>query len=248
MSRADLYRPHRGVRTVQRPDTIQDRCHAYLPVMSRGGFFSHGTAALIHGIPVPSVIASNSRLHVSVFDPDQPPRGKGIAGHRMHYRTGALASMDGVPVTTAIETWNLLGALLGVEALVVAGDWLVRHGEPDPSQTLRAMQTSTAVVRRRGAERLQYAWYLLRPGTRSPMESLLRVILIAAGLPEPLVNQRLYRRDGTYLGEGDLVYLAVDASMRTPQYRRPENPVPAQIAQDAEDPAPDESETGSSAL
>lgn len=314
MSRTDLHRPFRGVRTLGVPETIEDRCRAYLPLLQAGHFFSHGTAALLHGIPVPSVIASDPRLHVAVLDPAQPPRARGISGHHLQPRPGSIiTTVGGVPLTNEIETWNLLGALLGVEALVVAGDWLVRRGRPEPAHTLTAMQLSTAAVRRRGGERLQLAWYLIRPGTRSPMESLLRVILVAAGLPEPLVNLRLHRIDGSYLGEGDLVYpearlvleyegdhhrtdvaqfrydirrreqfedagwsvvrvtsgdlfghraeliervrrrllaagVAVNRSIRAPAYLKAKPDAPAQFAQDAEDPAPNGSETGSSAL
>ena len=114
--------------------------------------------------------------------------------------------LRGLPVVAPEEAWSQLAEPLGIEDLVVAGDFLLRRGAPDvPGQLVRLHEAATA-VRRRGSERLQIALALLRPGVRSPRESLLRVVLVTAGLPEPEVNVRLSRPDRRHLGEGDLVY------------------------------------------
>lgn len=204
--RSDLARPFRGVRSVAVPTTTRERCTAYAQVLTRGHFFSHATAAALHGMPLPRVVADDLRLHVSVFKPAQRARGASIVGHRLELRSGAVEVRDGLPLTTIEETWCLLGGGLGVEALVVAGDHLLRRGVTDPSAARDRLHHTLGAVRRLGSERLQRAIILLRPGVRSPRESLLRVLLVLAGLPEPEINVRLYRRDGAYLGEGDLVY------------------------------------------
>lgn len=204
--RSDLTRPYRGVRTAAAPTTVADRCAAYLPVLRSGYFFSHGTAAVLHDLPLPRVVSEDPRLHVSAFLPAQRVRAVGVVGHRLEPRAGAVEIRDGLPMTTVEETWCLLGGPLGVEALIVAGDHLLRRGVADPDVQVARLSDALHAVRRIGSERLQRALALLRPGVRSPRESLLRALLVLAGLPEPDVNLRLYDADGWYLGEGDLVY------------------------------------------
>jgi hypothetical protein len=206
LSRADLTRPYRGVRTTAPPSTTAERCAAYLPVLRDGQFFSHGTAGVLHGMPLPRSITEDPRIHVSAFLPAQRVRAVGVIGHRLEFRPGAVATRSGLPVTTEAETWCLLGGVLGVEALIVAGDHLVRRGIADRAAVLTDLHEALGGVRRLGSERLQRALALVRPGVRSPRESLLRALLVLAGLPEPEVNQRLHDQSGRYLGEGDLVY------------------------------------------
>jgi hypothetical protein len=114
--------------------------------------------------------------------------------------------VDGSPVVPVEEAWCQLAELLGLEDLVVAGDHVLRHGVRDVDAAMERLRTAVGAVRRRGSELLQIALPLLRAGVRSPRESLLRIVLVLAGLPEPEINVRLFRADGTYLGEGDLVY------------------------------------------
>jgi Protein of unknown function (DUF559) len=203
--RSDLARPYRGVRTTAPPMTVAERCAAYLPNLRDGHFFSHGTSAVLHDMPLPRAVAEDRQLHVSAFRPAQRVRAVGVVGHRLEPRLGAIEVRGGFPMTTAVETWCLLGGVLGVEALVVAGDHLIRRGVPNPEAVLADLRNAFDGVRRLGSERLQRALALLRPGVRSPRESLLRVLLVLAGLPEPAINVRLFA-GGRYLGEGDLVY------------------------------------------
>jgi hypothetical protein len=206
--RADLVRPYRGVRTVAPPSTTAERCAAYLAVLRDGQFFSHGTAGVLHEMPLPRSVTDDPRIHVSAFLPAQRVRAVGIVGHRLEFRPGAVEIRNGLPVTTAAETWCLLGGALGVEALIVAGDHLVRRGVTDPAAIVADLHEALGSVRRLGSERLQRALALVRPGVRSPRESLLRALLVLAGLPEPAVNLRLHDSTGHFLGEGDLVYPA----------------------------------------
>lgn len=83
----DLSIPFRGVRCD--PALARDfetRWDTYASKMPPGHFFSHTTAAALHGIPLPW-LEPVPRLHVSVFEPARAPRGQRIAGHQ-------LASLD----------------------------------------------------------------------------------------------------------------------------------------------------------
>lgn len=203
LRRGDLAAPFRGVRTPDEPATVRERCRAFLPLLRGDARFTHVTAALLHGLPLPVRLETDPTLDVGTSG--TPSRMRRVRGHRLR-PTAPLVLMDGLPVVPVEEAWCQLAEVLNLEDLVVAGDHLLRHGVRDVDGTMRRLQAAVQAVRRRGSESLQIALPLLRPGVRSPRESLLRVVLVLAGLPEPEVNARLFRSDGTYLGEGDLVY------------------------------------------
>jgi hypothetical protein len=206
LGRGGLERPFHGVRAHGPLVSLEQRCEAYRSRMRPGQFFSHATAAALHGLPLPPGLQRDRRLHVSVLDPQQPPRARGVVGHRLGREPLELVEVGPFPAVPAIEAWCELGGVLDVPALVVAGDHLVRHGVTDPTAVLAGMATAVHRIRRTGASRLLAALELIRPGVRSPMESLLRVVIVQAGLQEPEVNVPLFGRDGRFLGEGDLVY------------------------------------------
>ena len=47
---------------------------------------------------------------------------------------------------------------------------------------------------------------LVRPGSESPRETELRLLLIRGGLPEPELNIDVFGKNGRFIGRGDLVY------------------------------------------
>lgn len=205
LDRGGLVRPFHGVRATERPKTLPERCEAYLPRLRQGQFFSHGTAAVLLGMPVPLAVRKEP-LHVSTLRPLQPPRTRGVIGHQLIGRPGLLGWSGVFPTTTAEETWALLGPRLDLPALVAAGDFLLRNGVPDPAGAFAELVAAVHAVRRVGAAHLEQALSLLRPGVRSAMESVLRILIVLDGLPEPMVNVPLFGRSGRFLGEGDLVY------------------------------------------
>lgn len=54
--------------------------------------------------------------------------------------------------------------------------------------------------------RLERAAALMRVGVRSPKETELRLLLLAAGLPEPEINGVILDENGDFVAECDLVY------------------------------------------
>lgn len=201
----DLQRPFRGVRSHGLDLTaLSDRCAAYLPRMNRDQFFSHSTAAMLHGIPVPLSLWRDARLHVSVLRPAFPPDTGGVIGHRL--RAPVVCSViAGIPVTDPITTWCLLGSVLGVRDLIAAADYLVG---PMPKATLAQLETAVAAWHgQNGAAALRAALPSVRLRVRSPRETLLRLLLVDAGLPEPEINYWIYDDHGQFLTESDLVYI-----------------------------------------
>lgn len=218
---ADLESPFHGIRRpVPRPEPsttdpaelgrrrlahLVADCHSYLTRADQAAIFSHVTAARLYGIPLPWALETRRELDVAVLVPAHPPRRAGVIGHRL--RASSVAVVGGLAVPSPVEVWVQLGALLSVEQLVVAADHLVRRKRP--FTTLAALQSATdALHRQRGATRLRAAIPQVRSGTDSPPESRMRLILVAGGLPEPLVGHTVYDKDGFFVGTPDLAYVA----------------------------------------
>lgn len=191
---ADVTRPHRGVAGFGVPDRdVLDRCAAYEPIMLPGQFFSHATAAALWGMWLPEGVPE--LLDVAVLDPRTPPRRPGIAGRRVS--RVELGFVHGFAVVSAADAWCQLGAVVARDNLVAAGDSALPAAHRSGAASLDAI--ANAAVRHRGtpgAARAAEALGLLRPGVESRPETLLRLALRRARLPEPVVAAAVTLPDG----------------------------------------------------
>ncbi|TFD64395.1 DUF559 domain-containing protein [Cryobacterium ruanii] len=173
--------------------------------MSKSDFFSHLTAARVHGLPLPFAVERTQTLDVSTEAPALRDRVCGIRGHHVAPKTIAVVEVQGLRVTSAVDTWCQLSTVLGLDDLIRIGDALVRRRHP-----FAVMGDLLAAVRRysghRGVKLLREALIWIRPGVDSPRETDLRLLLVRAGLPEPEVNGVILNRMGVKLATGDLVY------------------------------------------
>src|SRR5690606_29227903 len=120
----DVQRPFYGVRAVALDtSTTPRRCQALLPRLRVGDFFSHSTAAALHGIPLPLVLQRARLLHVSTRVPGNRIRTTGVVGHRPK-RSITILRHGGVPVSDPVSTWFDLATELTVDELIAAGDFL----------------------------------------------------------------------------------------------------------------------------
>ena len=90
------------------------------------------------------------------------------------------------------------------DELIVAGDHLLRRRLPDAE--FAELVASAAAVRP-GRARLRAALISIRPGTESPMESRLRLTIVAAGLPEPVIGHVIVDATGGFVATPDLAYI-----------------------------------------
>ncbi|PPL19553.1 hypothetical protein GY24_05490 [Microterricola pindariensis] len=208
MRAADLEAPFRGVRARSGSLTsVGALCTAYAVHLAPGAYFSHATAAILHGLPLPFRVTGDARLHVSVLHPARAPRGAGIVGHTVKVGRPRIVQLHGLPVLSAAQAWCQLGAVLGVEELVEAGDRLL--GRPHPLCTALDIEAGVrAVGTRRGFRHVHAAYPALRARVESPRETRLRRAVVAAGLPEPEVNVWILDRAGRRIALGDLVFRA----------------------------------------
>ena len=203
---ADLDRPFHGVRMprVAAP-SVETLCRAYALRMRAVEAFSHGTAATLHGLPLPR--PQHDSLDVVVIGAHGLPRSRGVRGRRADAAATAVGIVRGLRVVSPVDTWLQLAAQLGVRDLVKIGDALVRRQRP-----LAVMaELERAVLRhqgRRGHRSLVTAFALVRPGTDSPAETELRLDLVAFGLPDPVDNLHIHDASGRRIAIGDLAYPA----------------------------------------
>lgn len=199
-------------------ELITLRAQQFAAHMHGGEFFSHSTAAILWGIPLPR--QRTSSLHVSVRAPGRAPRGRGVTGHQL--RPGSFRTTSdprfALAVTDPASTWALLGAMLRHPYdLIAAADAIVRIDRlPGPSG--RVLHPALATIGeldaaipagRRGVKALREALPRVRVGSASRMESWVRLTLVDAGLPEPQLDTDVYDERGRFLGCVDLAYPAL---------------------------------------
>lgn len=212
----DVSHPFRGVATRARPHTVAQRCEAFSVRMTGRWWFSHATAAVLYRIPLPQRLERADRpLDVTVFAPRTPPAADGCLGHTISDPHTRVVDARPFPRLAPADVWCQLSTVLSREDLVAAGDYLLSgHPFDRPRAPLCSECELREAARRyrgkRGAKNLGWALARVRAGVDSRPESLLRLLLMGAGLPEPLIG------DATPVDGGRLV---LHPDLKLPQWR-----------------------------
>lgn len=201
---ADLVAPMRGIRLpAEHVSSLEHRCRAVLAHRPSRIAFSHATAALLLGAPLPRRLEECALLHVCVPAGERAPQIKGIRSHTRSTWTDAY--VRGLPVTSPEQTWLDLVPSLDHASSVALADFLVSG--PEPWSTRAQLEEAVAHGSgRRGVKEARAQLAAIRTGVDSPGETRLRLLLTGTGLPEPAVNFTLLSRDGTTLARADLAY------------------------------------------
>ncbi|WEO77792.1 DUF559 domain-containing protein [Cryobacterium sp. SO2] len=202
---ADLNAEVAGIRSFRHDLTLPDRCALFQLRLAPESFFSHSTAALLHGMPVPYERATDARVHISFPSPHRAPHARGIAGHSLQVEAHDLmTSVDGLRLTTPLRTWFDLAHSLGLLDLVAAGDALIHWRRPLVS-ALDLAEALNRPLNRRVQRKLRHAGALLNDRSESAPESILRALLELAGLPVSGVNHVVTDRFGEFVARTDLL-------------------------------------------
>lgn len=181
--------PFHGVRAAHGVETEPEGlARAYAVKMRRDAAFSHVTAAQLLGAPLPARFSA-SPLHVTVPAGTAPVRGRGIVGHHGKLDRPPV-ELRGLRILPPASVWLTLGDMLEVPDLVAVADALVTATR-DRKAWCTVDDLVAAILahpRARGRGSLRSALAFVRPGAASRPESLLRVLLMAAGFPEPQLN------------------------------------------------------------
>lgn len=219
--------PARGARiSAAIGDEAQALFEAVRVLAADDQFFSHSTAARIHGMPLPSRLEREGRVHLASPSGRARMRRPGVVGHRIR---STVVVVDGLRVESRIDTFVHLSAILTLEELVAVGDWLVSPARAEP---LTVSDLSDAVRRlghARGLNRARHALMLIRVGAESPRETLVRLLVISA-LPEPVLQHSVFDASGAFVARLDLSWPALKLGV---EYDGEHHTEPEQQARDA---------------
>ena len=176
------------------PPHALHRVSAALLLHPPSAFASHASAARVYGVPLP-VLPDE---HVSVFDAADRRRRPGVCSHVVPPGT-PVRVVQGLRVSAPARLFVELADILTMVDLVVVGDALCRLRRATPAE-LRAAAASAR------SGRAVTAASHVRAEVDSAMETRLRLLIVLAGLPEPVVNHVIRDAYGAVLLRFDLSY------------------------------------------
>lgn len=198
-----LLRPFHGIRAWTTPTSHDERARAVHPRLRRDQVFSHMTAAAILGIPLPRRLERDPRVHVTTIGTDQALRVRGTIGHRARRDRIRIVFSGTAALTHPADTFIALAPLLSLDELIIAGEALVGWlGWCDRAELVAAVRRFRGA---RGIRRARAALAEIQPGSRSPGETRLRLVLVRRGLPEPARNHDVVS-GGRWIACVDLAY------------------------------------------
>lgn len=163
---------------------------------------SHWTAVALVGLPVPPTRRSEP-LHLLVGPGSRPLRRAGLVAHSSATPVHVV-TVGGVRATGPVRSWcDLARSGAAVHELVAVGDALVR-ARPEAAAVLAGCVASGG--RRRGIDVARRALTLLDPRAESVMESWVRVVLLLAGLPAPVLQHEVRTPSGSLVARVDLAW------------------------------------------
>ncbi|WP_172582476.1 DUF559 domain-containing protein [Subtercola boreus] len=212
----DLAAPYRGVRMRSaKIDSAVEQAAAYVPRLAADQFFSHTTAARLWRLPLPRRFSAGDTIHVATANRVNRVRATGVTSHRLSPPTHRVVRLGRARASDAVSTWLQLASILSVDDLVAVGDALVlapvypdTHAPaPRPYALPDELRSRVSAFRGPGKQKLVAALELVRLGCESPKETLLRLLIIRSGLPEPAINVLIYGTRSAFVPRVDLINL-----------------------------------------
>jgi hypothetical protein len=135
---------------------------------------------------------------------DIPIRARvGAKVRRAALREADVIMREGLRTTSPLRTVCDLGSRRDLVECVVAVDMALHAGQVTLAQLENYVSANAGA---KGIRRLRYALSWTEPLSASPMESRLRMEIVRARLPRPLVQAELFDAGGGFLGRADLYY------------------------------------------
>lgn len=212
-STPDLHRPFRGVRSVAVPDTFLATVRCYQPRMLPHHRCVGWTAMRLWGLPGCRRWTSTERVEIAVPRDAAPPRGPRVKGRRLDAGRAQTWQVHGTPTVDPIAALFTVARELTVDEAVVVMDALLTAADNypgllpgRPAFTRAQLEKRLAQWRRfPGSATIRDASPLARERVESPKETETRLMLVRAGLPEPVVQHEVW--DGARLiARPDLSY------------------------------------------
>lgn len=191
-----LEAPFHGVRSrLGLLTTIEQVCAAYAAKMPEGSAFTGLTAARLWKFPLPAYAGFDIRtLDVAARSPRRAPTGMHVRGSQYDAKVTRVVRLQGLPVLSAVDTWCSLARHLDAADLTAIADHIIAE-TPDRRVAFAAPDDlSRAVAARwgtRGMVPLKQALADARSPSWSRPESLLRLLLMSAHVPQPALNHEV---------------------------------------------------------
>jgi Transcriptional regulator, AbiEi antitoxin len=168
-----------------------------LPQLHPRAVISHGSAALLHGLPIfPEAV---QRLHLT-----RDRNSGGVRRPMIHVHAAALMPTDvsmaeGIPVTSLARTVVDLGRTLSYQQAVAVGDRALAYGL-DPADLAVALEHAR---RRCGAAQARRVTSFIDGRSESVGESFSRVGFERDGVPAPELQLKVYDGNGLFVARSD---------------------------------------------
>ena len=154
---------------------------------------SHVTAAMLWGLAIP-MQRDDSRVHLTVATGSAVRSRADRSIHRGPLLPGEVVERLGFRLTTPPRTWRDLAATLTPPALLAVTDQLLAHwcAPAELEAELRLRRSG------RGSARARAVLPVADPRSDSPMESVLRWLMHAAGVPTPELQYLIRTAEGEF--------------------------------------------------
>lgn len=205
LRRRDLLRPHHGTRAREALDALT-RLQLLMRVLPVHAFVCGMTAAALHGMPLAWSDQDHAWAEPDIGVPAERTRIRraNVRGSRLSIDDADIVRHRGIRVLSIERTWVELSRVLSLQRFVAVTDHLIhwRH----PLTTVAALEAAAErFAQSAGAPLRRTALAFADARSESPRESMVRAILVAAGLPRPACNVDIY--DGNrFVARVDMIY------------------------------------------
>ncbi|MGY1801809.1 endonuclease domain-containing protein [Blastococcus sp. SYSU D00922] len=185
-------------------EDVDARLAAVLMTAPAGSVASHRAAAAMWGIEIPLVDRTDRRVDLIAPGPGRAESRADRRLHRLSLADDECTHRRGQPVTTPARTWRDLAAVLEPPSLLAVTDQVIRGlaGAADLAAQLRRHP------RGRGCARAGKVLPLADPRAESPMESVVRWLFHAGGLPAPELQYVVRDARGAFVARADFAWPA----------------------------------------
>jgi hypothetical protein len=201
----DLSSPFHGTRA--RGALVDaERVRLLFDAVPAHAFICGTTAAALWRLPLPSVIEAGAWAVPCIGVPQRETRVRraGVVGHRLAIDDGDIRFVNGVAVLSPARTWIDVSRALTPSRLLALTDALISRRRP-----LASIAELTDMHERfrggRGSRARERSLELADERAESPRESMLRLILIDAGLPAPECNVEIWN-GSRFVARVDMIY------------------------------------------
>lgn len=207
--------PFRGIRTLERPETVIDRAVAFAPLLRPWQCIGGISALALLGLPVPWRLSRDAKVEVLSVKGRGHPHREGVRVERIMGSLAETRDVEGIRVASPALAFALMARRCTVRELVRIGDAIVTAADNYPERRLPGPLATPGALQamvdrwggRPGAATLREALPRIRSRVESPRETDMRLFITDAGMPEPEVQFEVFDPEtGRFLGRADLLH------------------------------------------